>query len=172
MTAAQKRYQGPADKRRVPDPKISIGDEVYINADGFRTARPTKKFSEPFYGPYEVIGQPGPASFTVKLPRDMRRIHLVIHISQLELGHPNTIPGRVQPPPTPIEVDGELEYNIAEILDSKLDRRRRPLLLYLVRWDSYAETPDETQWLKAEELDNASKMVEDFHTKYPDRPGP
>jgi hypothetical protein len=172
MAAAQKHYQGPADKRRVIDPKIFIGDEVYINAKGFRSARLTKKFSEQFYGPYEVISQAGPTSFTVKLPGDMRRIHPVFHISQLELEHPNTIPGRIQPLLPPIEVKGELEYEIAEILDSKLNRRRRPLLLYLVCWDGYAGTPDETQWLKAEELEHTSKLVEEYHTNYPDRPGP
>jgi hypothetical protein len=93
MTAAQKCYQGPADKRRVVDPKISIGDKVYIKTNRFRTARLMKKFSELYYGPYEVISQAGPASFTVKLPQDMRRIHLVFHISQLKLGHPSTILG-------------------------------------------------------------------------------
>jgi hypothetical protein len=71
-----------------------------------------------------------------------------------------------------MEVEGELEYEIAEILDSKLDRRCRPPLLYLVRWDGYAGTPDETQWLKAEELEHASELVEEYHAKYPDRPGP
>jgi len=172
MTAAQKRYQGPADKRRSPDPKISIGDEVFINAAGFRTARPGQTFSERYYGPYEVIAQPGPASFTLKLPRDMHRIHPVFHISQLELGHPNTIPGRTQPPPPPLEIDGELEYEIAEILSSKLDRRRRPPLMYLVRWDGYAGTPEETSWVRADELEHATELVEEFHAKYPDLPGP
>jgi hypothetical protein len=167
MAAAQKHYQGPADKQRVVNPKISIWDEDYINAKGFRLARLTKKFSEQFYGPYEVIGQAGPASFTVKLPRDMRRIHPVFHISQLELGYLNTIPGRFQPPPPPIKVEGELEYEIAEILDSKLDWCHRPPLLYLVRWDGYAGTADETQWLKAEELEHASELVEEYHAKYP-----
>lgn len=69
MTAAQKCYQGPADSRQAPDPKISIGDEVYINTSAFRTARPSRVFSEKFYGPYEIIVQPGPASFSQASPR-------------------------------------------------------------------------------------------------------
>ncbi len=174
MAAAQARYQGPADARRTPDPKINIGDQVFIAEDAFKFAkrRPTKKFSETFYGPYEVIAQPGPASFTVRLPRDMRQIHPVFHISQLQVGEPNTIPGRVQPPPPPVTVDGELEYEIAEILSSKLDRRRKPPLLYLVRWLGYAGTDEETQWLRADELEHADELVSDFHAKYPHLPGP
>jgi hypothetical protein len=98
--------------------------------------------------------------------------HPGFHISQLQLRHLNTIPGHIQPPPPPIEVEGELEYEIAEILNRKLDWCRQPPLLYLVCWDSYAGTPDETQWLKAEELEHTSELVEEYHTKYPGRPGP
>ena len=50
----------------------------------------------------------------------MHTIHLVFYISQLEPEIPNQIPNRVQPTPLPIEIDNELEYEIAEILDSKI----------------------------------------------------
>jgi hypothetical protein len=102
----------------------------------------------------------------------MRQIHPVFHISQLEPGTRNSIPGREQPPPPPIDIDGELEFEIAEILDSKVDRRRKPPLTYLVRWEGYAGTSEETSWLRADELDNATELVEEFHARYPDRPGP
>ena len=86
----------------------------------------------------------------------MRAVHPVFHVSQLELATPNIIPNRVQPPSPPVEVDGEPEYEIAEILDSKLDRRRRQCpLLYLVRWAGYEGTDEETSWLVANELGHA-----------------
>jgi len=53
----------------------------------------------------------------------MHAIHPIFHVSQLELAIPNTIPDRIQPPPPPVEVDGEPEFEISEILDSKVDRR-------------------------------------------------
>ena len=40
----------------------------------------------------------------------------------LEPAMPNEIPNRVSSLPPPIEVQGELEYEIAEVLDSKIDR--------------------------------------------------
>ena len=65
----------------------------------------------------------------------MKSVHPISHVSQLELFHPSTILNRVQPPPPPIEVDGEVEYEVEEILDSKIDRRRcHCQLLYLVCW--------------------------------------
>jgi len=52
----------------------------------------------------------------------MCAIHPVFHVSQLKLAIPNTIPDQIQPPPPPVEVDGELEFEISEILNSKVDR--------------------------------------------------
>ena len=90
----------------------------------------------------------------------------------LEPATPNTIPNRVQSPPPPTNIDGELEYEIAEVLDSKLDRRRLCKLLYLVCWLGYEGTDEEFSWLPATELEHATDLISDFHTSYPDKPGP
>jgi len=57
----------------------------------------------------------------LRLPDSMHAVHAVFHISQLKPATPNTIPDRIQPPLPPVEVDGELEFEISEILDSKVD---------------------------------------------------
>jgi len=94
-------------------------------------------------------------------------------VSQLEPATPNTIPNCIQPPLPPVEVNGEPEYEISEILDSKLDRRRRQCqLLYLVQWSGYEGMDEEISWLLAMELRNASELVLDYHSAYPDKPGP
>ena len=59
----------------------------------------------------------------LQLPDSMCSVHPVFHISQLEPYVPNSIPNCVQPLTPLIEVDGEPEYEIEEILDSKVDRR-------------------------------------------------
>src|SRR4029077_13893610 len=123
MHQAQQRYQGPADARRVLAPAFETGTSVYVKAKYFRSTRPSKKLSEKNLGPFEIIAQPGTHSQTLRLPETMKAVHPVFHVSQLEPSLPNTIPNRVQPPPPPIEIDGEPEYEIAEILDSKIDRR-------------------------------------------------
>jgi hypothetical protein len=99
-------------------------------------------------------------------------VHLVFHLSQLEPETPNTIPNRIQPPPPPIELEDKLEYEISEILDSKIDNRRRCKLLYYVCWEGYQGTDEETSWLPATELDHAKELVADFHIWYPNKPGP
>ena len=173
ISEVQARYQVQADRHRLPAPDFHVGDQAYVRAQYIRSTRPTKKLSEKFLGPFEIIAQPGSHSFTLRLPDSMRSIHPVFHVSQLEPATPNSIPGRVQTPPPPIEVDGEPEYEISEILDSKVDRRRRTCqLLYLVRWAGYEGTDEETSWILATELGHAQELVADFHRAYPDKPGP
>jgi hypothetical protein len=103
----------------------------------------------------------------------MKSVHPIFHISQLESFIPNVIPNRVQSLPPPVEVDGEPEFEISEILDTKVDSRRRNCkLLYLVHWSGYEGTDDETSWLLATELGHASELVNDFHLRYLDKAGP
>ena len=102
-------------------------------------------------------------SVTLRLPDHLRAIHPVFHVSQLEPATPNQIPNRTQPPPPPIEISGEDEYEIAAILDSKIDNRRRCKLLYFVRWAGYEGTDEENSWLPATELEHAQELLLDFH---------
>ena len=90
----------------------------------------------------------------------------------LEVAPTSAIPGRIVEPPPPVEIDGDLEYEIAEILDTKVDRRRRCKILYLVRWAGYEGTDEETSWITADELAHAQELVQDFHNAYPDKPRP
>ena len=100
-------------------------------------------------------------------PDSLCAVHPVFHVSMLEPAFLNTIPDRVQPPPPLVMVNDELEFEISEILDTKIDNRRRACkLLYLVHWTGYEGTDEETSWILASEL------VTEFHTKYPTKPGP
>ena len=84
----------------------------------------------------------------------------------------NTIPNCIVPPPPPVEINGDFEHEISEVLDSKIDKCHVCKLLDLVRWTGYEGTNEETSWLPATELVHASKAVSDFHHTYLNRPGP
>jgi len=173
MANAQLCYQGPADAKHTLALDFKVGDQVYMKAKYFRSTRPSKKLSEKNLGPYTIIAQVGSLSFTLRLPDSMRAVHPLFHVSQLEPAIPNTILDRIQPPPPPVEVDGEPEFEIAEILNSKVDRRRKSCkLLYLVHWSGYEGTDEETSWLLATELGNTTELLKDYHVWYPDKPGP
>ena len=123
-------------------------------------------------GPYEIIAQPGTLSYTLRLPDNFRAVHPVFHISMLEPATPNPFPDRTIPPPPAIVIDEEEDnYEIDEILDSKIDRRRKCKLQYLVKWMGYEGTGQDSDWVLATEV-NASELIEDFHRLYPAKPGP
>jgi hypothetical protein len=157
---------------RTPPPDFKIGDKAFVKAEFIRTTRPSKKLSEKFLGPYEIISQVGSLSFTLHLPDSMHGIHPIFHVVMLEPETPNTIPNQIQPPPPPVDIDGKQEYEIVQVLDSKVDQRRKCKLLYLVKWSRYKGTDEETSWLPATELKHATELVMDFHLSYPHKPGP
>ena len=88
---AQHRYQHSADSRCSLAPEFKIGSHTFVKAQFFRTTRPSKKLSEKFLGPYEVIARPGSHSVTLRLPDSLRAVHPVFHVSMLEPAVLNTI---------------------------------------------------------------------------------
>ena len=90
----------------------------------------------------------------------------------LEPTFPNEIPNHVQSPPPPVDIEGELEYEISKIIDSKIDKRQSCKLLYLVRWLGYKNTNEELSWLPAMELKHTDELISDFHSTYLQKPGP
>jgi len=172
IAKAQRYYQPSANSHRQQPSDFQIRQSVFVRSQYFRTTRPSKKLSERYLGPYKIIAQPSPQSFTLQLPETMRAVHPVFHISMLEPATPNTFQQHSEPPPAPVIIDGELEYEISKIVDSKIDRRRACKLLYKVIWLGYEDTDNDSEWLPATELEHAKELLSDFHLRYPSKPGP
>ena len=101
----------------------------------------------------------------------MHGIHPVFHVSMLEPSTPNEFPNRTETPPLPVIINGETEFEILEILDSKVDKRRKCRLQYLVKWSGYEGTNEETSWIPTSELKHATESMADLHLANPDKPG-
>ena len=99
MAKAQTYYQGPADCQQEPTPDFQIGQQVYVSTEHIHTTRPSKKLSEKYLGPFDIIAHPSTHSFTLRLPDHFCTIHPVFHVSQLEPSVLNTILNCIQPPP-------------------------------------------------------------------------
>ena len=84
----------------------------------------------------------------------------------------NIFSERIQPAPALVIIDGEPEYKISWIVDSKIDRQWVCKLLYKVIWLGYEDTGDESKWIPTSELTHAMDLVSDFHIAYPTKPGP
>ena len=172
MAKAQTCYQEPADHQQEPAPDFQVGQQVYVSTEHIHTTQPSKKLSEKYLGPFDIIACPSTYSFTLQLSNHFCAIHPIFHVSQLEPLVPNTIPNCIQPLPPPIKIDNELEYKIAKILNSKFDNWHRCKLLYFICWSGYKGTDEENSWLPATELIHAQELVSDFHSCHPNKLGP
>ena len=92
---------------------LKVGDKVFVKAQFFQTTCPSKKLSEKYFRPYEIITQPGILSFTLHLPESMHSIHPVFYVSMLEPTTSNTFSKKIQLAPAPVIIDGEPKYEIS-----------------------------------------------------------
>ena len=122
ITVVQQHYQKSADVRCSPTPDFKVGDKVFVKTQFFQTTYPSKKLSKKYLRPYEIISHPSTLSFTLYLPESMCSVHPVFHVSMLEPATSNTFSERIQLAPAPVIIDGEPEYEISRIVDSKIDR--------------------------------------------------
>jgi len=83
-------------------------------------------------------------------------------------------PQCIQPLPPPVEIDGDIKYEVSKVLDSRVDRhfRGNKSLCYLVCWTGYEGTEEETSWISAQDLKHAQDMIRIFHHHYLSKPGP
>lgn len=163
LEVAAERMKQYYDQGRADAPDIRPGDKVWLDARNIALPG-TRKLNPRRLGPYEVLRKIGPLNYELKLPASLR-IHPVFHVSLLTKYVPDTIPGRIQTPPDPVAVDGDIEYEVAEVLNSRRTGRWRKLE-YLVRWKGYG--PEEDAWVPATDMEHAPAVIRKFYRRYPD----
>jgi hypothetical protein len=169
MSWAQAVYENTANSHRAPAPAYQIGDEVFIDARHWKTLRPSKKLDWKNAGPYKITQVVSSHAYRLELPKSIK-VHDVFPTTKLRPGPTLTeaLPGQIQDPPPPVEVEGEEEFAVERILDSRFNRRRRRFE-YLVRWIGYPD--DETTWEPVEHV-SQTQALDIFHQQHPDRPKP
>jgi hypothetical protein len=169
LAYAQQCYTTQANKSRLPAPSLEVGDLVFLNRKNIKTARPSLKLDHKNLGPFKILKRISAVVFKLQLPPTMR-IHPVFHVSLLQPQTKETVKGFVQPLPPPIIVNDQEQYEVDEILDSRLKGRRYKRLEYLVSWKGYS--PSDNSWEPDAHLDDAPELVSAFHRRYPDKPKP
>ena len=158
LVKAQKEMKRQADRSRKESEEYRVGDKVLISIKDFSTElikRATKKLTEKFIGPYVVRKIVSENAVELELPASLR-IHPVVNMRRI-VKYREQVEGQKKVPPPPVEVAGEKEYEVEEILDRQ---ERRGKTKYLVKWKGY--TAEENTWERLENLKNAMKKVEEF----------
>lgn len=167
MLLAQAEQEHYANISQIPSPSYSPGDEVWLNAKNIHRARPSQKLDAKNVGPFKIRRALSAEVFELELPPTMQ-IHPVFHTNLLSPTENDPLPGqKLEPRPPVIAADGEHEVYVNSILDSRINKRRKNLLQYLVEWES-----EEPTWESWEAITNASNALSDFHRQYPEKPGP
>lgn len=145
---------------------FQVGDKVWLDGRNIKTQRPTKKLDDRWFGPFKVTKVLSRAGYKLALTPAFSKLHPVFHVSLLRRFHPDQIADRPDPDrPEPEEVEGELEYEVEKILDSKINRWKK--LEYLISFKGYG--PEDNEWISAEAV-HAEDLVEEFHRLNPHAP--
>ena len=153
------------DWRRTPAPEYQPGDKVYLDASDIHTTRPSRKLSHRRLGPFPVVKKVGNGAYRLCLPPSMSRIHPVFNVIKLTLAPEDPILGRRPcPPPLPEIVNGEKEFIVEKILDSRIINRK---LRYLIKWEGYGI--EHNSWEPADNV-HALECVVEFHRNHPGAP--
>ena len=151
--------------------QFEVDDYVWLSAKNIKIKAPTRKLADFQLGPYRVVERVGDLDYRLSLPRSLSRLHPVFHVDKLSPWKGNGINGILPPPPEPVELDDGLEYEVQDILDSRIDtvgRYKKKVLMYQVDWKGYAAS--EITWERAANLANAPLLVEEFHLRHPNAP--
>ena len=158
LVKAQEEMKRQADRSRKEAEEYRVGDKVLISTKDFSMElrkRATKKLTEKFIGPYVVKKIVSENAVELELPVSLR-IHPVVNVRRI-VKYKEQVEGQKKIPPPPVEVAGEKEYEVEEILDRQ---ERRGKTKYLVKWKGY--TAKENTWEGLENLKNVMKKIEEF----------
>jgi hypothetical protein len=117
----------------------------------------TRKLLPKWIGPFKVAERIGTVDYRMELPPNFR-VHNVFHVCLLRQFKSD---GRFQPPPLPVIIDGEPEYEVESILGHRTrGSGSRKKLDYLVKWRSYG--PEHNTYEPQEHLTNAQESIDDY----------
>ena len=168
LTLTAERMKEYYDRYVREAPELKEGQKVWLDTKNFRVPGVSRKLVDRYAGPYLVKRKVGNLAYELKLPKDLA-LHPVFHVSLLLPHKESQLPGRHPPEPASIEVEGEEEYEVEEVLDSRRYGRWKKLQ-YLVHWKGWG--PEHDSWEDVTDLGNAPRIMQKFHSAHPEAPGP
>src|ERR1700680_3632287 len=161
----EKRAMKHAFEAGKPPPHIfTPGQRVWLSSKDIPISSPSRKLAPRQLGPYEVLERTGDLTYRLQLPSYMHQ-HPVFHVDRLSPWKGNNVNGQQPPPPAPVQIDEELEYEVETILDS---RKFRNQYQYLVKWKGY--DAGHNSWEPISHLTHCTELIDTFHSMHPSAP--
>ncbi|SJL01314.1 uncharacterized protein ARMOST_04634 [Armillaria ostoyae] len=170
LEQAAGRMKAQYDKHKRSAKEYHVGDKVWLDATNLHLPRPKKKLDDKRVGPFLVLEKTGASAYKLKLPPHWK-IHPRFNEKLLTPFEPPAFANQEQPPPPPPDlIDGEEEWEIEEILDSKprkvRAKRGQPsttVIDYFIKWVGH--TREHNSWVTASEMGNAQEAITEYEAK-------
>jgi len=158
MVAAQLRQKEYYDLHRNRDLNWESGAMVWLVRRNMKTTRPSEKLDYKKIGPLTMLAKIGTSAYKLALQPSMS-IHNTFYISLLEPYEDNRFRSGIKEPPAPIQREGEDEYEIGDIIDSRLHYQK---LQYRAKWKRCSPEHDKVSY-PTENFNYAEHTVQRFH---------
>src|ERR1700682_1264598 len=136
------------------------GQKVWLEGTNLQTTHPTAKLRPKRYGPFVVTEKIGQTTYRLELPAHWK-IHNAFHASLLLPYHETKEHGRNFLEPAPELIEGQPEWEVEEVLDSRRHRRK---LQYLIKWKGYSNAHN--SWEPKENV-NVPELLKAFLRRHP-----
>ncbi|KAF8667767.1 hypothetical protein RHS04_09261 [Rhizoctonia solani] len=137
-------------------PEYSVGKKVWLYGKNIELRTNLNKLDPKRLGPFRILEKISSHAYCLELPETLK-IHNVFYIGLLSKSHKSpSQPFPEQPPPETIE--GEEEYEVEQIIDSK---RQQGKWFYLIKWKGYG--PEDNSWELEELLEHSQEEIKRFN---------
>ncbi|QRW23677.1 Retrotransposable element Tf2 protein [Rhizoctonia solani] len=137
-------------------PEYSIGEKVWLDAKNIEIRSNSNKLDPRRLGPFEVTKKISSHAYCLKLPKSLK-IHNIFYVGLLSKSYKSpSQPFPEKPPPETIE--GEEEYEVEQIIDSKQQQGK---WFYLIKWKGYG--PEDNSWEPEELLEHSQDKIKRFN---------
>ena len=155
LQLAKDRQKSYADAGR-QELTFNVNDHVLLSTTNLQPKTGKRKLYPRFLGPFKVTHCVNDVAYRLDLPSTMK-IHPVFHVSLLKCYKDS---GHVQPP-SPILIDGVEEFEVEQILQSRLCRSgSRSLEEFLIKWKGYGF--EHCTWEKLTNLTHCPELLATF----------
>ncbi|QRW23874.1 Retrotransposable element Tf2 protein [Rhizoctonia solani] len=137
-------------------PEYAIGKKVWLDGRNVELRTNSNKLDPKRLGPFKVLEQISSHAYHLKLPETLK-IHDVFYVGLLSKVHESpSQPFPERPPPETVE--GEEEYKVEQIIDSKMQQGK---WFYLIKWKGYG--PEDNSWEPEELLEHSQEEIQRFN---------
>ena len=158
MIKVQKKWM----KGKELEQRYKTGDLVWLEGRNLRIDRPSVKLAPKRHGLFKIGKVLSPITYQPKLPPQWK-IHDIFHADLLTPYHETEHHGPNFTKPPPDLIDGEEEYKVKEILQSRKFGRQCKVQ-YLIKWKGYPDL--ENQWVNWNDVHTDEALAE-FKKKNP-----